>query len=78
MRDQLFVWPNPASDRLTYVLYGYETAMPTIILRDIQGRILLKENNRENEIDISFLSPGAYIIEAMHEEARSVKILLKR
>jgi hypothetical protein len=60
----LDVYPNPVTSRLTVKLYGILPNGGEIIVSDVAGRIVKKliMNNASDEIDMSSLSAGVYLI----------------
>ncbi len=57
LNNPLLVYPNPANEKLT-IGRGLKEAIYTIT--DLPGKLILQSNS--NEIDISELSPGIYIV----------------
>ncbi len=57
--DKSEVYPNPASDRIS-VTVPPEIINYVIRVTNIQGKVIL--NSKENEINISILEPGMYIL----------------
>ncbi|MBA3648282.1 MAG: T9SS type A sorting domain-containing protein [Chitinophagales bacterium] len=65
------IYPNPASDVLN-ISVNKEISNGTIIIHDINGRTMLSQmimNN--NQVDVSTLSPGVYIVEVRAENLLS-------
>ena len=58
------IYPNPVSDIL-HVALPYEGLKTTVTLFDLQGRAVktLKTENTTNEIDVTDVRPGMYILD---------------
>ena len=71
------IWPNPTQGKLNIAHTG--TSIKRIKVSDLTGKILLiKENDVFNNIDISFLSKGMYLIEIFNGyEVYREKIVLE-
>lgn len=72
------VFPNPSSGPLSLIL---ERACDEILLRDLSGRVLLHEFDFEkgpHSIDLSGMSNGMYLIEAIYDGQRqSIPVVRK-
>ena len=64
----LNIYPNPATSIIRFES-NIECEIYRIKIIDLQGRILYKENQSENRLNISFLPSGIYIIQV---QARSL------
>ena len=71
------VWPNPAIDRI-HVQYETKNAPMDISIYDLNGQLILEAGSivAENEMDISMLIPGMYIVEVSNGKERGYKKLV--
>ncbi len=77
------VYPNPVNDRLTVKLDAKENAKATVVIYDLNGRIVVTENanvttgNNEITLNTSTLNNGFYIVELQlnGQAASHVKLL---
>ena len=63
INDQILIYPNPATTLLT--VNSNQLAVQTVIIKDIQGRIIFKKNESfigSQIIDVSGLENGLYFI----------------
>jgi len=66
---QANIYPNPATDRLFIQLKMEEGEHLTIVICDISGKQLYSQHaNKHNEIDVSSLVPGLYLINILSEK----------
>ncbi|PKP19310.1 MAG: hypothetical protein CVU07_00015 [Bacteroidetes bacterium HGW-Bacteroidetes-23] len=73
--DKLIFYPNPASEIIS--ISGIQIKSYRII--DIQGRVILNDNPENNNLDISSLSKGTYIIEIINnEDKKFIQKFLKK
>ncbi len=72
----LKVFPNPVTDVLKLKLSG-DAGIHTIRVLTIAGREILAETNRE-EIHVSSLDPGLYIIEVISEEGAVSRVKFRK
>jgi len=72
------VYPNPASNSL--FIEKENTGELTLSLRDIQGRILLESQSTQllDQVDISALPPGFYILSMRDENQASLNIRIQK
>lgn len=63
--DIFVIYPNPASDIIT--IYSDLHQVESVIIRDAMGKIVLRIEQDFNNIDISYLSVGIYIIQVSSE-----------
>ena len=72
------IYPNPVQNSLRL---NYDSPIRgddfSLILYSIQGRIVKSFNTPVNEIDVSTLTPGVYIIEVKNSEKSERKKVLK-
>jgi subtilisin family serine protease len=72
-KDFLF-YPNPSTDNLNFILFKNDLELP-IILLDISGRMILKQNINalDKNIDISNLAKGTYILNTPNKSFKIIK-----
>ena len=72
--NQPLVYPNPAYDK-----FRLNTNVSTLYLYDIYGKLVKSEENPSDEIDISSLSDGVYMIRLVDANSQNsfIKILKK-
>jgi hypothetical protein len=58
---QLSVYPNPTSDML-YLANADELGIENISVYDISGKVVLSQNSTANQIDVSQLPQGIYLL----------------
>ena len=81
--NNLMIWPNPANDILNYSFISSTDSNATINLYDSQGRVVYKRtkksiiNNVTENIDISNLSSGFYILSIRHGKSIIRKKIIK-
>jgi hypothetical protein len=74
--DLIFVYPNPASNKI-FVQYPNASQNDQIIIMDINGRIIHSVSaNTYNEIDIGNLNSGTYILKLITQSAVSSKKIM--
>ena len=57
---QVNLYPNPAKDYLEIDTQG---TIQLLVVRDLHGKVLLKENTNEPHVDVSGLAAGTYLLE---------------
>jgi hypothetical protein len=65
-------YPNPASDKI----YFSENDLIEIIVTDISGKSFSISTSRQNEMDISILSPGIYFLTVKNGPGKTARIKL--
>lgn len=60
--SELVIFPNPASDKL-FIKTKNEAAVDEVVIYDQLGKVVFKDNNIVESIDISELMNGMYVIE---------------
>jgi hypothetical protein len=81
--NNLMIWPNPANDILNYSFISSTDSNAIINLYDSQGRVVYKKtknsiiNNVTENIDISNLSSGFYILSIRHGKSIIRKKIIK-
>ncbi|MCF8357352.1 MAG: T9SS type A sorting domain-containing protein [Prolixibacteraceae bacterium] len=58
LKDPLFLFPNPASE----MIYVNSPWVRSVEIINLQGQTVMELNNNINEVDISALKKGVYII----------------
>ena len=64
-------YPNPAKDFIQFT-----TAVESIEIVDYAGRIIVKKEINNNELDVSNLNKGMYIIKANSNGVESISKLI--
>ena len=64
----LSVYPNP-SNNYVYCSFSDKTAVSKVIIRTISGQLI--NTNFKNQIDVSSLPSGIYILEAFNSDGQS-------
>ncbi len=64
LSQDVFVFPNPAYDKLNVVLTGKALSLQTYKLMDVSGRVVTegKFSGQSNELDMNLLEKGVYIL----------------
>jgi hypothetical protein len=64
------IYPNPATDKL-WIEGGVADQTSRISIFDLSGKVLVSEkvNGRKQELVVSHLSPGIYLLQFQEEEA---------
>ena len=80
--NYLELFPNPAGDDLK-ILANYELGNSDILITDIEGRILRKENDNINDrfqksLNISDILPGVYFVRIQNDKYNIVKKFVKK
>jgi hypothetical protein len=67
----ILLYPNPVFNKFTLNFPGFNSDKVNCIISDLNGRIILSKslNNISTEFDISFLSPGLYILKIYSENS---------
>lgn len=63
--EPLLAFPNPASDRLTLSSEGCDLVVDHVVAFDLFGRRVLDHPVLENDLDLTGLGIGVYLIRAM-------------
>lgn len=59
----IFIFPNPNSTRILNVkIENYENQIKEIMVLDVAGRVMLRQNLQSNQVDLQKLSSGIYFI----------------
>lgn len=75
------VYPNPAVETVTLDLQGFGNGTIVISITDAYGKSILNESPGaagENQLDVSHLSTGVYVIQARQGEKVFVERFIKR
>jgi endoglucanase Acf2 len=70
--SDLAVFPNPFEDRITINWHGYKQA----VITDLSGRMMFRSTN--NELNLSHLSSGVYILQLEGAGGQHLKIKIVR
>ena len=72
--NQSLLYPNPVADK-----FRLNTNVSSLFVYDIYGKLVKSVNNPEDQIDISLLSDGVYMIRLVDENSQNsiIKILKK-
>ena len=72
--NQSLIYPNPVADK-----FRLNTNVTNLFVYDLYGKLVKSENNPPDEIDISFLSDGVYMIRLVDQNLQNsiIKILKK-
>jgi hypothetical protein len=75
--DMLYVYPNPATDRLT--IQTGSTDKITVEISDLNGQIVSKYElaGSNNTIEVANLSTGSYLVRVLNNGNSSVKKFIK-
>ena len=75
-KNRFIIYPNPANDNLTVQLE--ESIESQIIIRDLNGRVLMSENTRalNTRLNLSNLASGLYVITIANKDFTSTKKLI--
>jgi hypothetical protein len=68
------LYPNPTNNLLNV---ESNRSIDDIAIRDIHGKVVLNWNLTENQIDVSNLKPGIYLIEILEDQNRSYQRFIK-
>ena len=60
--NSLKIYPNPATDIIRFEMMTQGKNLQRVIIRDISGKELINETHIENEMNISALPKGCYIL----------------
>lgn len=64
--------PNPAND---HIRFSDGAPSATVLVRDLQGRIVLESTTSESVLTTSQLSPGIYVVSLLNEQQHRVQLL---
>ena len=76
--ENLLLYPNPCTDIIKYDLTPFTQS--TLSIYDISGSILGQRKiiSNENEVDVSFLNPGAYIFQIANNKTKYTRTIIKK
>jgi hypothetical protein len=76
-QNKLSVYPNPASDKIYFATENNEVTMVSIF--DIRGRKILQRAVTDNQMDVSELASGLYLLQISSEKTTfaSTKLLIQ-
>ncbi len=60
------IYPNPARDLIHFEIQNQDLKLEKVILRNIVGQVILEENLRTSELNISSCPPGCYILQLQY------------
>ena len=70
LNSDLFVYPNPAEDKLQIDGLDNITDLRKLVITDLSGAVLISAKNADNGIDIAELSCGFYLVHIEHATGR--------
>jgi polyhydroxybutyrate depolymerase len=70
LNSDLFVYPNPAEDKLQIDGLDKITDLRKLVITDLTGAVLISIKNADNGIDIAELSCGFYLLHIEHATGR--------
>ncbi|MBL7965994.1 MAG: T9SS type A sorting domain-containing protein, partial [Prolixibacteraceae bacterium] len=78
-KQQITIWPNPTNGMIYVVLDQNPQPKTELIIMDSSGKIALRQNIRkeENQIDLSGLPRGQYLVKTNEKGTNAQKIILK-
>ena len=71
------IWPNPGDDLIRIEMPAGVCGICSVWVSDMSGRVLIWEENYENELDISSLGRGSYLIRILSEGLSFHAVLIK-
>lgn len=74
IQSVITVWPNPVHDYL-HISSPFE--IQELIIRSIDGKIVLRNDNLSNVVDVSQLPTGLYLVEVLTQGFKISKKLMK-
>ncbi len=63
--NDLFVYPNPTSEFIFLKIYD---KIREVQILSLEGKVISKEKNLKDKLDISFLAQGSYMIKMIYED----------
>lgn len=69
------VYPNPAQN---FIRIHSNSSNGNVMVRDVQGRVVLETENIQSELNITFLPKGMYIVEVVTESNHSIHKIMKQ
>ena len=72
--EDILIYPNPVADVLN-IKVPRDKAINNVILYSIDGRIIYDKRLINNQIDVSFLPLGVYILKTDYSETATFKII---
>lgn len=78
-KQQITIWPNPTNGMIYVVLDQNPQPKTELIIMDSSGKIALRQNiqKEENQIDLSGLPRGQYLVKTNEKGTNAQKIILK-
>ena len=76
-RNELLVYPNPATDQIT-VVFANQTAWESIMITDVSGKVVYTTpvNNDQITISVNGLEAGIYFITSISKSETAVQKLV--
>jgi len=78
--DNIFIYPNPSSDKLTLDIQQFKNLQKTTVsIYDIQGQLLLQQDIKylQTEINIASFAKGIYIVKVNNDKQIMVNKFVK-
>jgi hypothetical protein len=75
LNDKDFIYPNPARDQ--FHIMNDVSAEASVIIYDLQGKMILSQRVNDNTVDVSELPHGIYIVKLVENEKIMVGRLVK-
>ncbi len=74
-KDFIDIYPNPASNSIT-IKNLKNDKVANVIISNPKGKVVYKNNELDDRIDISRFAPGSYVVEIESSKNRSIKKLI--
>jgi len=71
--SQIGLYPNPTTDKISLDFGALNGISATIVLSDMQGRVMQSQQLSDYAVDMSKLSKGSYVLEVKLADGRSMK-----
>lgn len=78
--ENITVFPNPASDKITIAIKDNSYQELTIRCYDVIGKVVFERNtfNKMIDIDVSQFGKGVYFIQLQSKDSKRFKVLTKK
>ena len=73
LKSRVSIWPNPMKNHLT--IQAHQTIV-SIHLMDLQGRLLIIGEPSHNQLDVSSMAPGLYVLQLAYKDGSKESIRL--
>jgi hypothetical protein len=70
------IFPNPASESIS-LSNAASLKVTRLVIRSIQGQLVLESDKVPNQLNLSALKPGLYTLELFHQSGRTVRKFIK-